>query len=188
MVRESIPSYPPKSHRMHEVCGPGADFFAFALAAHLKGQVIWVSERRATDRINPAGFAHFIAPENLLAVFAKDLTEVQLVAEEALRSGAVRLVVMEMRKPLDLTAGRRLQLAARDGGSTALAIIPKGMGSNVAETRWQCDPLFDAQSGLSDSTLQHWRLIKNKSGTYGAWHVRWDNEAHRIIMVSPAGE
>lgn len=104
------------------------------------------------------------------------------VAEEALRSGCVSLVVAELSKGLDLTAGRRLQIAAKHGKTTGLMIIPQGMGSNTAETRWYCEPIFKP----SDSTLQRWTLMKNKSGTLGAWNVRWDTAARRIIVVSSA--
>jgi protein ImuA len=58
------------------------------------------------------------------------------------------------------------------------------MGSNAAETRWRCIPLFDPE----DSTLQSWELIKNKSGTIGAWTILWDAQAHRVIVVSEVGK
>ena len=89
---------------------------------------------------------------------------------------------MELNAPLDLTAGRRLQLAAKTGRSLGIALIPEGMGSNAAETRWQCAPVFDPQ----DSTLQRWELIKNKSGTLGVWNVRWSASSRRINVVSEA--
>jgi len=178
-------AYPlPKKYRMHEVCGPGALFFAFSLGAQVGGPVLWVRERWQADRIHPVGFSAFFDARNLLEAAAKDQAEVLGVAEEALRSGAVSLVVMELSKPLGLTAGRRLQLAAKEGKTTALAIIFEGMGSNAAETRWQCAPVFDP----NDSTLQQWQLIKNKSGTFGIWNVRWDADTRRIIVVSKAGE
>lgn len=123
-------------------------------------------------------------PGKLLLASARDQTGVLAVAEEALRSAAVSLVVMELDKPLGLTAGRRLQLAAEAGKTTGLCIIPEGSGSNAAETRWHCTPVFDPD----DSTLQRWQLTKNKSGTLGDWDVRWDAETRRIIMVSEAGK
>lgn len=184
MAAETVPNFPPRKGRAHEVSGPGAYVFAFALGACRGGRVLWVREAWQSDRIHPLGLSEFFDPHNLLVVTAKDQTEVLAVAEEALRSGAVPLVVMELSKPLNLTAGRRLQLAARDGDSTALALIPEGMGSNAAETRWRCAPVFDP----SDSTLQSWQLIKNKSGTLGIWHVRWDRATRRVIVVSPTGQ
>jgi len=178
-------TYPlPKKYRLHEVCGPGALFFAFSLGARMGGPVLWVRERWQTDRMHPVGFSTFFDARNLLEATAKEQNEVLNVAEEALRSGSVSLVVMELRKPLSLTAGRRLQLAAKDGKTTALALISEGMGSNATETRWKCAPVFDP----SDSTLQRWKLTKNKSGTLGVWDVRWDANARRIIVVSKTGE
>lgn len=177
-------AFPLKPKRAHEVCGVGAFVFAFALADASGGDVLWVREAWRTEKINPAGAAGILNPDRLLMAEAKDQVEVLAVAEEAARSGAVSLVVIEIGKPLSLTTGRRLQLAARDGKSTVLAIIPEGMGSNAAETRWRCAPVFSP----SDSTLQHWQLIKNKSGTLGAWNVRWDWTSRRIHVVSPAGK
>ncbi len=184
MTPQSIPFFPPTNGRAHEVCGAGAYFFAFTLAGKLGGQILWVREGWLSEQINPTGFGEFVDPQALLVSVANDQTEVLAVAEEALRSGAVSLVIAEINKPLGLTAGRRLQLAARDGKSTALVIIPQDMGSNAAETRWQCTPVFDQD----DSTLQWWNLIKNKSGTLGTWYVRWDTASRHLRMVSPAGE
>lgn len=188
MDRDFSNCYPPEKSRMHEVCGPGAYFFAFALAARLGGQVIWVQEKWRSEQINPSGFARFISPDKLLLVTTKDQKELMAVSEEALRSTAIAFVVMEASQPLTLTTGRRLQLAARDGETMALAIIPEGMGSNVAETRWHCAPMFDGNFYGADSTLQRWQLIKNKRGTFGVWHVRWNRAAHRVTMVPPTGE
>jgi protein ImuA len=176
--------YPPRARRAHEVCGPGACSFAFALAAQTDRPVIWVREAWRSDSINPQGAAAFFNPDDLLVARARDQTELLAVSEEALRSGAVDLVVLEVSKAFDLTAGRRLQLAAEAGKATALAIIPEGMGSNAAESRWHCTPVFDPE----DSTLQRWKLIKNKSGTLGDWNVRWDAEARRVIVASQAGQ
>ncbi len=60
------------------------------------------------------------------------------------------------------------------------------MGSNAAETRWRAAPLYDPEGG--DSTLMRWSLIKNKSGTFGAWDVRWNHATRRLLVVSPVGE
>ncbi|WP_353346097.1 hypothetical protein [Litorivita sp. NS0012-18] len=182
MQNAEVPFFPPVTSRTHEVCGAGAYMFAFALTARLARHTLWVRENWDNAQINPIGFADFVDPSALTTCNTTNQTETLAVAEEALRFGVVSPVIMSLHKPLGLTDGRRLQLAARDGKSTGLAIIPEGMGSNAAETRWRCSPLFDPK----DSTLQRWELIKNKSGTLGVWHVRWDTASRRIIMVSPA--
>lgn len=182
------PYFPLTKGRAHETCGAGAPMFAFALAAQVGGPIMWVHEDWGQDQLNPAGFCDFLDPSNLLVSVAQDQTNLLAVTEEALRSGAVPLVITQITKPLSLTAGRRLQLAAREGKSTALSLISPDMGSNAAETRWQCAPVFDPASGSTDSTLHRWDLIKNKSGTLGAWYVKWDTASRRLFMVSPAGQ
>jgi len=186
MHHPNLPFFPPLSARTHEVCGSGAYAFAFILAARLSGQCIWIREAWNSNQINPNGFSKFIDPSVLMFCNTKDQVQSLAVAEETLRSGAVPLVVTSLSKPLGLTEGRRLNLAARDGKSTGLAIILDGMGSNVAETRWRCTPIFDPKFVAQDSTLQKWELIKNKAGTLGAWHVQWNSTSRRLIMVSPS--
>ena len=159
-------------------------FFAFSLAAQMQGQILWICERWKPEKINPVGFSTFFDARDIIVANANDQNEILAVAEESLRSGVVTLVVMELSKPLGLTAGRRLQLAAKEGKVTALAIVSEGMGSNAAETRWKCTPVFDPD----DSTLQCWHLIKNKSGTLGIWNVRWDTKTRRVLVVPTTGK
>jgi protein ImuA len=176
--------FPLRPNRVHEVCGPSVLGFAFALAGQRRGSVLWATQAWQASQINPMGVAQFFDPHSLLIAKGKDQTEVLATAEEALRSGAIGLSVVELTKPIGLTAGRRLQLAAEAGQSMGLCLVPEGMGSNAAETRWRCEPLFDP----TDSTLQRWEIIKNKSGTLAAWNVRWNAEARRITLVSETGK
>ncbi|MEP5758988.1 MAG: hypothetical protein ABJ327_06715 [Litoreibacter sp.] len=176
--------FPLRTGRVHEACGHSALSFAFALAGQLSGPVMWAREAWQSDHINPAGVLQYCDPHKLLVAKGNDQIDVLAIAEEALRSGAVALTVIELNKPIGLTEGRRLQLAAKAGKSTGLCILPEGMGSNAAETRWQCISIFDP----TDSTQQRWKLIKNKSGTLSMWDVRWDAKTHRIIVVSETGK
>jgi len=182
-MREIAEIFPLKKTRMHEVCGAGAHAFAVLSAAQYDAPLLWVRAGWRQEQLNPPGFVGLLNPDKLLVASAKNDTEVLAVAEESLRSGVLPLVVMELSSPLDLTAGRRLQLAAKTGASTALAIIPEGMGSNAAQTRWRCSPVYDPD----DSTLLRCELIKNKAGTLGVWNVRWSQATRRINMVSEAG-
>ncbi|MFT7057571.1 MAG: protein ImuA [Pseudorhodobacter sp.] len=172
--------FPLLNARCHEVCGAGAVAFAACVCGTAKGDVIWITGGWQTEVLNPLGLTPYCDPSRLLLARGPDQTDVLALGEEALRSGAVSLVVMEINKPLSLTVGRRLQLAAEAGKSTGLCLIPEGMGSNAAESRWQCAPLFDKD----DSTLWRWSLIKNKSGTIGSWDLRWNAEARHITVVS----
>ena len=145
---------------------------------------MWVRPNWAEGGLNPLGLNDFYDPSQVLVSITPSHTQALAVAEEALREKAVALVVIEILQPIDLTAGRRLQLAAKAGGTTGLALVQDGMGSLSTETRWRCTPVFDA----NDSTLQHWELIKNKTGTLGSWYVRWDRTARSMFVVSPPGK
>ena len=171
---------------MHEVCGPGATGFAAICAARGAGPVLWVREGWRSEGLNPVGLSGFFDPDRLLIAQADTQAEVLAVAEEALRDGAVPTVVIELSQPLGLTPGRRLQLAAKAGRSTGLCLIGMDMGSNAAETRWHAAPVLVPDGAALDSPWMRWEVIKNKSGTIGAWQVRWDRAARRL-EVMPAG-
>ena len=132
----------------------------------------------------------------MVTVEARRAIDVLWSAEEALRSGAAGFVVAEMSRAADLTASRRLQLAAEAGGCTGLLLVPdQELRSNAAETRWRAAPAPNAGTALGqdarpsdDSTRMRLELKKNKRGTTGASEAIWDESAHRIVLVSKAGE
>lgn len=183
--------FPLQRGRVHEAHGPGAAVFAAVacgLAARAaRSPVLWVSGPWSEAGLNPLGLVPYCDPAAVLMARAPDHAEVLGVMEEALRSGAVALVVAETHRPLSLTVGRRLQLAAEAGRVTGLCLVPEtqgvAQGSNAAQTRWRCAPLLSAGA---DSTLWRWDLNKNKMGTLATWDLRWDETSHRIALVSEA--
>ncbi len=187
MAHDLSSFFPPRRNRMHEVCGAGAFGCAGALAATLAGDIFWCVEKWCSGQLNPLGLADFVDPSRVLIATSKDQMETLAITEEALRSGAVSLVVSELTAALTLTAGRRLQLAAEDGKTTGLCIIPEGMGSNAADSRWRCAPVFDAADPM-DSTRVQWEIIKNKTGTLDSWDVRWHKSTRRLHVVSQPGQ
>lgn len=186
MLRARDSLIPLKPGRVHEACGPGAWVFA-AVQAGRAGTVVWCQERWQSDGLHPLGLLPFCDPSRVLLMRPARHLELLAVAEEVLRDGSVPMVIMLLTEALGLTEGRRLQLAAQAGRSTGLCLIAEGAGSHAAESRWRCTPVFD-ENGAEDSTLHHWDLIKNKSGTFGDWYVRWDRNARRVVVVSPAFE
>nr|WP_321460661.1 hypothetical protein [uncultured Cohaesibacter sp.] len=195
-------AFPLRGGRAHEVVGQGAGVFA-AIACGVamradRRPVMWLVEEWRTDGLNPDGLAPLCDPCRMLLVRVSDQKAMLAAAEEALRSGAVSVVVAEVPRDLSFTAGRRLQLAAEEGKATGILMIGEGMGNNAAESRWHCTPLFSRKFRQNqavmkryqtpDSTLQRWQLIKNKSGTLGSWDLVWDAETRRVIVVSEAGE
>lgn len=182
--------FPLRSGRAHEVTGPAASSFAAIACGLCAGPALWAVERWHNEQLNPAGLSRFCKPQNLLLALGNSQADILALSEDALRSGAVSVVVSEVHKPLSLLAGRRLQLAAEAGQSLGLIILSEEHGGNAAETRWRCAPILDPQEAFDprDSTLQRWELIKNKTGTTGAWQVRWNEQTHRITVVSATGE
>ncbi|SLN61047.1 hypothetical protein ROA7450_03146 [Roseovarius albus] len=178
--------FPLRKARVHEVCGSAATGFAAIAASFGQGNVLWIRQAWRAETLNPTGLVSLLDPAQVLLAQAKDQTEALAVMEEALRDGSVACVVIELNQPLSLTAGRRLQLAAKEGQATGICLISEGMGSNAAETRWRCEPVFDPAH--SDTPLMRWSLIKNKSGSLSDWHIRWDGQktrpADRLVMVS----
>jgi protein ImuA len=128
------------------------------------------------------GLIPYCDPHHILIGKCPTPTDVLAATEEALRSGVVPYVIAEISKPLTLKAGRRLQLAADQGRATGIMIIPQGMGSNAAQTRWDARPKFSAPN----DALMQWSLVKNKSGTVASWDVRWNEETHHISVVPKA--
>jgi protein ImuA len=169
------------STRVHEAAGPGRRAFALFQAARHPGPLVWVLPAHQHQRPLPAGLPQGVA-DRLLLIEARSETDLLWSVEECLRAGPLGLVLAEPEKPLSLTAGRRLQLAAEAGRTPGLMLIREGQGSTAAETRWACDPI----SAPWDSTGHQWRLIKNKKGTTGLWTVHWDGTSTTCHMVSEA--
>ena len=154
--------------RVHEAVGPGRLAFAVALAGQMQGPVLWIRDARQREGLYPPGIAAFLDPARLILVHPTGPVAVLQSAEEALRDGAAPLVVAELRTAPDLTASRRLQLAAGTGGGRGLCLIPEGqLCNNAAETRWMCLPM----PGLGQGA-QHWEAIKNKRGRLLTWRAQ----------------
>ncbi len=160
---------------MHEVTGPGRLAFAASLAGRLTGPVLWVRESRARDTLCPQGLAAFFDPARLVLAHPTGARAVLQVAEEALRSGAVPLVVAELAEATDLTASRRLQLAAGAGSGRGLCLVPAARTRpNAAETRWHC---VAVPGPIPGGNRQLWELVKNKRGKLGCWEAAWREPA-----------
>src|SRR5512145_323688 len=115
-IDPAIPTLRPA--RVHEVTGPGAVAFALCQAAAMKGPVLWLTPDHWPEALFPTGVARLLPPGRLITATAPSEVELLWAVEEGLRSGAVGLVVARLDRPLGLTAGRRLQLAAESGRVT----------------------------------------------------------------------
>jgi protein ImuA len=177
---------------IHEVLaarGPGAGFAA-ALAGRLgSGPVLWVARQAELYGLGLQRFG--LAPERLILVQAGAETEILWAMEEGLRTPGLTAVVGELHA-LDLTAGRRLQLAAEAGGGTGLVLRPADSqaGAGAACSRWRVAPWPSAQGGGDGWTC--WRLVLERcrgvAGAPGDWIVECRDATGDFALAAETGD
>jgi protein ImuA len=131
-----------------------------------------------------------LARQRFVTVTLKKPLAALWVAEEALKSGAVAIVLLDADvKHTSLTATRRLALAAQVGKSAGLLIFATPQhGSTASHTRWLAQasrsqaPPYDPQApGLPCWNLE---LTRARGGRPGLWTVEWHHASHRFNLVS----
>ena len=121
--------------RWHEITGAGLEAetgaapaaFAALMAAPLarRGEAVWVFRR---DDLYAPGLVGLGFPaERLIQVCARDEAEALSVMEDALSAVGVAAVIGEV-EDVDLTAGRRLQLACEKRGAAAFVLRRRPFG------------------------------------------------------------
>lgn len=166
----------------------GRASFALWHAMRHAGGVIWIAPARDPSTLMAQGLPEGVGPR-LTLIRAGSEEDLLWATEESLRGLPGALVIARPEKPLSLTAGRRLQLAAEAGGTTGLMLIADGAGSPATETRWSCRPGPPCVlPGSGDSTLHQWSLIKNKRGTSGEWTLDWDGTSSAFDLVAATGK
>lgn len=112
------------------------------------------------------------------------------VAEEALKSGALASVILDVDpKHTSLTATRRLSLAAQAGKTAGLMVFTTPhAGATASHTRWQATasrsqaPPYDASAPGNPSWNLY--LTRARGGRPGSWTVEWHHASHRFNLVS----
>jgi protein ImuA len=200
--------------RWHEITGPGLEAetsaapaaFAALTAAPLarKGEAVWVMRR---DDLWAPGLAGLgFPPERLIQVCARDEAETLAVMEDALATVGVTAVFGEV-EAVDLTAGRRLQLACEKRGATGFVIKRRPFGGtakteaagSVAATRWRIasapsePPVGEFGLGAPRFRVT---LERCRGGRLGEWILEADRAysweagdvAHPLRLVADLGD
>jgi protein ImuA len=155
--------------------------------ARSEGPVVWIRPGWGAERLNAAGLQPLANPARLLLVRA-DRDEAALwAAEEALRSGAVPLVVVETAGLPGLTPIRRLHLAAGAGaeaahreGTTAplgLLLTPGQGGAPGVESRWHLAPLPSRNLLWSDEAAWALTRLRARLAPPARWRLGQKNGA-----------
>ncbi|ESQ78669.1 ImuA family protein [Asticcacaulis sp. YBE204] len=161
---------------LHEVAGGGsgaidgaaAAAFCAGIAGRTGGQVLWCLTR--SDLFPPGVAQAGLPPDRLMRVTADDEKSVLLAFEEGLRHGSLSAVVAEVGR-LDMTASRRLQLAAESTGTLALAL-----------RRWRRETEA-GDFGQPTAARTKWRVsevLPEKLSVAGVARARWAVELLRV--------
>jgi protein ImuA len=190
-IDDELPGGGLASGCLHELAASPQDAAAYGLLAVLLGRLIgevgvalWCSLRRSGRAALPygPGLARFGLPtERLILVRVSKPADLLWAMEEGLRSGRFTAVLGDGLAP-DLTATRRLQLAAEAGGSTALLAFPVTESRSrlsAATTRWRIAALPAARPDRP-----RWRisLERCRNGGERTWTLEWSHEALRLHM------
>jgi protein ImuA len=192
---------------LHELA-PAAPFqlgattgFAAAVAARAGtgcGEVLWIAtefaRREGGGPYGPGLDLFGLSPARLLVLNVSRPADVLWAMEEGLRCRALACVIAELTgegAEADLTATRRLSLAAREGVSarvSGLGLLIRHRATpnssalpSAAATRWSIagapslpDRLARRSGGLGRTRFDL-SLCKNRRGPSGRWLVEWDH-------------
>ena len=198
----------------HEFTGAGMETelgaspaaFAALTAAPLarRGEAVWILRR---DDLFAPGLAGLGFPAGrLIQVCARDEDEALAVAEDALATQGVSAVFAEV-EGVDLTAGRRLQLACEKHGATGFVIRRRPYGGrahnettgSAAATRWKIASA-PSEPGPGEFGLgpPRWQveLERCRGGRTGGWLMEaaaaytWEAEhgPHPLRLVAELGD
>lgn len=193
-------------HAVHEATlGQAAAASGLAVAvlslAARRGHVLWVHaplSRWEDGALHGPGLALFgLSPDRLTLVEAARAPDLLWCAEEALASGALAAVLVEMRGSLpafDLTASRRLALAAARGGALGLVlrtgVSPQPMAGAtrflVAPAASRAGPAI-AIGGLGPPRFTL-TLDRNRAGAGGCWTVEWTMGAAHVPRLAAVAD
>jgi protein ImuA len=170
--------------------------FAFALAGLVQkpGDILWAQQDFAgSEGGAPYGLGTEYfgpSPARLLISRGQRSIDVLWAMEEGLRCSGIAALIGEFAddRSLDLTATRRLSLAAQKTGALALILRPHAQPS-AAATRWEiaaAPSLPDGFGGLGRARF-HLRLTKNRYGPLGEWTLEWNDHEKRFHAAPRPG-
>lgn len=180
---------------VHAAMGSAAGAFAALVAGRIDGAVLWCVDAAARAGLYGPGLAALgLDPERLIVARCADRTDMLWAMEEGLRCPALAMVIGEPPGAVDLTASRRLQLAAETGGGLGLVLgrgrTGESLASNALESRWRIDaaPLSPAaRAGWGwRVTLERCRGMAMAASAQ--WMVEWDETTGDCVVVAAPGD
>lgn len=130
-----------------------------------------------------------LAMDRLVIVGVPHAVDVLWAAEETLKFATAAAVIAELSEDgavADLTATRRLLLAAQHGRSLGLLLRHRATARpSAAMTRWEIAAAPSPSDGLGlGPPAFELRLVRNRRGPCGRWLVCWDTHDHAFTPLS----
>jgi protein ImuA len=191
--------------QLHELyvadTGDAASGAGFAIAQALAADAVpmlWIrteASERQGGRPHAAGLADLglDAARLLLVVVADEAALLRAAADAARCTGLGTLLVETWgRSPgLDLTATRRLMLAAEASGVTVLSLrVGAEQIPSAAATRWGIAPVASSALAANAPGLPAFdiELLRRRGGPPGArWRVEWNRDAKSFVPLAGSG-
>jgi protein ImuA len=186
---------------LHLAAATGLAMAFTARACGAKGQTLWiVTELALMEGGGPygPGLDLFGLPSaSVLVLRVSRAVDALWAMEEALRCRALKSVIAELGDDTvadDLTATRRLMLAAREGSCPGFFLRYRSTEApSAAATRWMVSAAPsrpDFYGGLGRTRFEL-SLRKNRRGPCGRWIIEWDHHERILqpavsVVVAPA--
>lgn len=188
---------------LHEVFAPGsADAAAaagFALGLAMRAAqgrpILWARQDFLDGEagwLSGTGLSAFgLDPGALVTVRARDATSVLRALAEGGRCPALGAAIGETwgdPPVIDLTATRRLSLAARGSGVTLILLrLGASPASSAAETRWEARaaPSLPLEANAPGPPAFAATLLRHRAGTPGrTWILEWDRDRRTFREIA----
>lgn len=170
--------------------------FAAALSARVasRKRVLWLLPDFAAlehGEISALGLLEFgLDPARFILLRTPDAISTLRAAADALATAALGALIIEIPgsvKALDLSASRRLVLAAAETGVTAFLLrCSAEPAPSAAETRWLI------RAAGSKSNDENWgrplfeaTLVRNRHGPTGQWLMEWNSDDQLFRAADP---
>jgi len=167
--------------------------FAVALAslAASEGPVVWLrgAEAEARGRLHGPGLADLgLDPARLVLGVPATPLDLLRAAADVVRCGAIAVTVIELwgnPRQLDLTASRRLAVAAEASGVTALLLrIAAQPDPSAVQTRWRVAAAASLalEADAPGRPAFELNLVRQRGGPEGLrWPVEWNRDTRTLV-------
>jgi protein ImuA len=188
-------------HELFAANGDGAGSvtgFATMLALRTVGRrspIFWIrtdESERLGGRLHGPGLVELGGdPDSLVLGVAPDTKALLKAAADAARCPGLSALIVECHgqcPALDLTASRRLALAAEQSGATLFLIRLEAQPvPSAADTRWRVGaaPSRSLEAGAPGLPMFEIELLRRRAGPAGMrWHLEWHRD--RLLFADPA--